>query len=70
MYNCYSIFIDFPNGTNEAVAQKYTDYSQCVKYADNLQNMINIQGLNVSVWHAGKCYYSTDINVKLDGFPD
>ena len=65
-----TIFIDFPNGTNEAIAQKYEDLSRCIAYADNLQNMSGIPGLHVSVWFAGKCYYSTDRNVKLSGFPD
>ena len=65
-----TIFIDFPNGTYEAIAQKYEDLSRCIAYADNLQKMSGIPGLRVSVWFAGKCYHSTDRSVQFTGFPD
>ena len=64
----YQVFLDFTNGYTIGT-DKFYSLVAAIQFAD-YQYDLSGKAFNVSVHSNGKCYYSTDITVKHDGFPD
>ena len=65
----FTVFIDVTEFHSIEIA-KVSNISEGVCICDYRANYSTGANVHYSVWKNGKCYYSTNINVKLDGFTD
>jgi len=61
----YYMFLDFPNGHTVQV-ETYNTLAIAIQCAD-YQRESSGNAVHVSIHRGGKCYYSTDITVTIDG---
>ena len=61
----FRVFIDFPNGFNLGLCDGFGSLDTATIRCDN--NKAVTQDVHFSVWRGGKCYYSTDKSVKIEG---
>ena len=61
----FTVFIDFPDGFNLGLYGGFKSLDTATIHCD--YNKTVTQDVHFSVWRGGKCYYSTDKSVKIEG---
>lgn len=65
MFETYFVYIDFPSGYDVKI-EGFSHLSDAINQADVIQHKSGIS-IHCSVYASGKCFYSTDKTVEIDG---